>query len=130
MAGGQCIGMPDTCLTPAPPSPSPIPIPYPNIANVNIALSTSQKLMIGNMPAVVENSEVPVSSGDEAGVSGGIMSGCIVGKAVFKVGSMKLDAEGKAVCYHTGMVTQNGPSPNVPASMQQVPSQFFVFVEP
>ena len=122
--------MPDTCLTPAPPSPSPVPIPYPNIAQVNIAMSTSQKLMIANMPAVVENSEVPVSSGDEAGVSGGIMSGCIVGKAVFKIGSTMVDAEGKAVCYATCMVTQNGPSPNVPASMQQVPSQFFVMVNP
>jgi hypothetical protein len=126
--GGQCIGAPDTCLTPAPPSPSPIPIPYVNMAMVMMASNTATKVKYSNMPAVVEMSELPMSSGDEPGVNGGIMSGTFMGKCTFKLGSVTVKAEGKGVCYQTSMVGQNGASPNVPAGMQVVPSQFTVFI--
>jgi hypothetical protein len=120
--------MPDTCKTPAPPSPSPIPIPYPNTAQVVMAQQTSTKVKIENMDAVVENSEIPMSNGDEPGVAGGVISGTIMDKAVFKIGSTMVKAEGKGVCYHTCMVSQNGTNANVPAGAQLVPSQTKVFI--
>jgi hypothetical protein len=122
------MGMPDVCLTPSPPLPNPLPIPYPNFAEVMMASGTSTKVMYQNMPAVVENSEIPVSNGDEPGVQGGVVSGCFMGKAVFKICSFTVKAEGKGVAYHTSMVSQNGASPNVPAGAQLVPSQTAVMI--
>ncbi len=51
---GMDFGMPDVCLTPAPPSPVPIPIPYPNTAQLPMALppTTSLKHLISMMPAL------------------------------------------------------------------------------
>lgn len=127
---GMCMGFPDVCLTPAPPSPSPIPIPYPNMGQVPMcsAGTCSQKVKLMNMPGVVENSKIPMSSGDEAGVSGGVMSGQNMGPITFKKGSSKVKYEGKAACYLTGMCGHNGSSPNVPAGQQIVPSQAAVLI--
>lgn len=127
IGGGQCMGMPDICLTPAPPAP-PIPVPYPNIAMTMQALppTCSMKVMVEMKFAVVMNSMIPMSSGDEAGVAGGVMSGMIKGPATYTKGSMKVMAEGKPVCYLTSMVRQN--QTNVPAGLQIVPSQVKVLI--
>ena len=69
--GGQCMGMPDVCLTPAPPAP-PIPIPYPNIAMVNQAKKTSKKVKFAGKEVVTIKSEISRSSGDEAGTNKGV----------------------------------------------------------
>lgn len=129
-AGGTCMGFPDVCLTPAPPSPSPIPIPYPNTGQVTMVIPTtgSTKVLIGNMPGVTVNSEFPMSNGDEAGVSGGVMSGQFIGPGKFKMGSQKVKYEGKAACYLTSMVGQNGSNANVPAGVQIAPSQVKVLI--
>lgn len=126
---GVCMGMPDVCLTPAPPAP-PVPVPYPNIAQVPMANAGTcpKKVKVMNMPAVVQNTEIPMSNGDEAGVNGGVMSGVNMGPAKFKVGSSKVKFEGKAACYFTSMVGQNGSNPNVPAGQQIAPSQAVVLV--
>jgi len=129
-AAGQCMGMPDVCLTPAPPSPSPVPIPYPNIAMCPMANAgtCAMTVKISNMPAIVQNSMIPMSSGDEAGVNGGVMSGQFIGPATYKMGSFKVKFAGKPACHLTSMVGQNGSSPNVPAGQQIVPSQVMVMV--
>jgi len=130
-AGGMCLGFPDVCLTPAPPAP-PVPIPYPNMAQCSAAKSgtCSKKVKISNMAAIVVNTEIPMSHGDEAGVNGGVISGVNMGPAKYKKGSSKVKAEGKAVCHLTSMVGQNGSNPNVPAGMQIAPSQVKVLVFP
>jgi hypothetical protein len=122
------MGFPDVCKTPAPPSPSPIPIPYPNIAQVASASggTCSSKVKIMNQPAVTKDSEIPMSSGDEAGVAGGVSSSCNMGKVVFKMASEKVKAEGKGIAKILSMTSHN--KDNFPAGNQLAPSQAKVLV--
>jgi hypothetical protein len=124
--GGMCMGFPDVCKTPAPPSPSPIPIPYPNIAQCASAQKDSQKVKIANMGALKKDSEVPMSSGDEAGVAGGVSSSVNMGKLAYKKGSSKVKFEGQEAVHLTSMTSHN--KDNFPAGMQMVPSQVQVIV--
>lgn len=126
--GGVCMGFPDVCKTPAPPSPSPIPIPYPNIAQMSAATAgtCSSKVKIANQPCVTKDTEIPMSSGDEAGVAGGVSSSCNMGKCVVKMGSSKVKAEGKDVGHLTVMTAHN--KDNFPAGKQIAPSQTTVIV--
>ncbi len=128
--GGSAFGFPDTCKTPAPPSPSPVPIPYPNIAMFNMANSgtCSMKVKILNMPVITKASIIPLSSGDEAGVAGGVVSGMNLGQAAFKMGVMTVKVEGNDIINHLKTVAQNGSNANVPAGMHLVPSQTTVLV--
>src|SRR5436309_2643727 len=120
--GGVVFAMPDVCKVPAPPAP-PIPVPFPNTAQVPMALATSMKVKIMNMDAVVLNSKIPMSSGDEAGVAGGVVSGMNMGEVSFKLGSTKVKAEGKPLCVLTALTAHNGASANMPAGAQIAPSQ-------
>ncbi|MEO7031575.1 MAG: DUF4150 domain-containing protein [Herbaspirillum sp.] len=90
---GQCFAFPDVCKTPAPPAP-PVPIPYPNIAMPMMGNPTTTKVLISGMPALTKASKITLSSGDEAGVAGGVASSKIMGPAEFIMGSMKVKLEG------------------------------------
>ena len=127
--GGQCFAMPDVCLTPAPPAP-PIPIPYPNIAMLPQATKTSLKVRIVQKQAATEKTEIPSSSGDEAGTNKGTMSGMNMGKMVFKKGSSKVMVEGAPLVHLTSMSAHNGSNANAPAGNQVAPSQSKVLVSP
>ena len=122
------MAVPDTCLTPAPPSPSPVPIPYPNIAQCAMALSTSTQVFCENRQLIHQDSKIPRTNGDEAGVSGGVTSGTFGDQAVYRSFSSKVSIEGKKACMVTGMTGHNGSSANAPAGLQVVPSQVKVFV--
>ncbi len=127
-AGGMCMAFPDVCKTPTPAGP--VPIPYPNMAQLAQANSgtCSQKVLIQNKNAVVKDSEITMSSGDEAGSVGGVVSNMIKGSCKFKMGSSKAKAEGKAMCYITSMVGHNGNNANMPAGNQIAPSQTKVLI--
>jgi hypothetical protein len=125
--GGQCFAMPDVCKTPTPAGP--VPIPYPNIGMVAQAVKTSTKVMFVSKPVVVENSEIPMSQGDEAGTAGGVVSGRNMDKIVFKKGSSKVLIEGKGCVYLTAMTGHNGANANMPSGNQIAPSQTKVLVE-
>ena len=129
-AGGMAMvpGPLDVCKTPA--APSPIPLPYPNMAQVATASggTCSSKVKIMNQPAVTKDTEIPMSSGDEAGVVGGVVSNCNMGACKFKMASMKVKAEGKGIAHVLSMVAHNGSNANFPAGMQTVPSQVKVIV--
>lgn len=90
---GQCMGMPDVCKTPAPPAP-PVPIPYPNIAMPMMGNPATTKVLICGMPALTKASKISISSGDEAGVAGGVVSGKNMGEAEFVMSSLKVKLEG------------------------------------
>lgn len=124
---GSCMGMPNVCKVPAPPAP-PIPVPFPSIAQCAMATSTSTKVMIMNMPAIVLNTQIPQSSGDEAGVAGGVISGMNMGPAIYKMGSSKVKFEGKSACMLTSTTSHNGSNPNFPAGAQIAPSQAKVLI--
>lgn len=120
----------DVCKTPAPPAPVPPPMPYPNIAQVSSATGTSDKVKIMNQPAVTTKSEIPSSSGDEAGVAGGLVSGVNMNKVAFKTGSSSVKIEGEKT-VHLGSVTgHNGSNANMPAGAQVAPSQTKLKVMP
>ena len=127
--GGQCFAMPDVCKTPAPPAP-PIPIPYPNLGMLPQANKTSTKVKFSSKEVVVENSEIPMSQGDEAGVAGGVVSGRNMDKIVFKQGSAKVLVEGKGCVFLTAMTAHNGSNANSPAGHQIAPSQAKVLIQP
>jgi hypothetical protein len=128
-AGGTCMGAPDVCKVPAPPAP-PVPTPFSDVGMVSNATKTSTKVLFENKDAVVETSEIASSNGDQPGSAGGVVSGTVAQKVVFKLGSSAVKAEGKAVVFHTAMTAHNGSNANMPAGLHDSPSQTKVLVRP
>ena len=128
-AGGMSNAMPDVCKTPAPPAP-PVPIPYPNIASFSQANpgTCSKKVKIANQPVITKDTVITMTSGDEAGSVGGVISGCIKGQAKAKTFSQKVKVEGKNIVYQTCTIGHNGSNANAPAGVHSVPSQTKVTV--
>lgn len=104
--GGQCMGMPDVCKTPAPPAP-PVPIPYPNMAMPPMGNPATTKVLIGGMPALTKASKITLSSGDEPGVAGGVVSGKNMGPAEFVLSSMVVMLEGNPAVRLGDMTKHN-----------------------
>jgi hypothetical protein len=123
-AGGQCMAMPDVCKTPAPPAP-PIPIPYPNIGMPPMGNPATLKVLVGGMPALTKSSEIPLTSGDEAGLAGGVVSGKVMGKVQFMMGSLTVKFEG-APAVRLSDPTQHNEGNMVGAVL--APSQAVVMV--
>ncbi|MFO0617966.1 MAG: DUF4150 domain-containing protein [Polyangiaceae bacterium] len=121
-------GPTDTCKTPAPPAP-PVPTPYPNIAMCNQANpgTCTKKVKINNQPALTKDTQIPMSSGDEAGAAGGVVSGMIKGPCAYKKFSAKVKFEGANAVHATCNTGQNGSSPNT-VGLQAQPSQTKVMI--
>jgi hypothetical protein len=100
---GICFAFPDVCLTPAPPSPSPVPIPYPNIGQLQSVQSEAGTVLVGGNPVVTSNSEIPTTTGDEAGSASPTK-----GKVQFVTFSQSVFAEGHNVVRMFDTTTQNG----------------------
>lgn len=111
-SSGVASAFPDTCKTPAPPAP-PVPIPYPNVAlSADTTQGSTEVKMDGN-PIMLQGSNFKMSTGDEAGSVGGVVSGCIKGKAEFVAYSIDVTVEGKSVPRNADPMVQNkGGSPN------------------
>jgi hypothetical protein len=126
---GQCVAFPDACKTPA--GPTVVPVPYPNTAQLDQSemATVSTTVFIVGKNAVTENTEITSSSGDEAGVEGGVVSGRIKGPARFRLGSSIVSIEGYAAAYCGTQIGQNGNN-NAPLGVQVTPSQGKVFVAP
>ncbi len=126
--GGMTFGFPDTCKVPTPAGP--VPTPFPNIAQLPMALPVkcSKKVKIGNMPVFTQNSEIPISNGDEAGVAGGVISGVFIQKATPKMGKPKVKIEGAPIMTMLCNMGQNGANPNVPMGTILAPSQVTVLI--
>jgi hypothetical protein len=127
---GQCVSFPDVCKTPA--GPAVVPVPYSNTAQLNQTnMSTaSQTVFLVGKNAVTENTEITMSSGDEAGSIGGVISGTIKGPCKFRLGSSIVFIEGYAAAYCGAQIGHNGNNNNAPLGVQVVPSQEKVFVAP
>jgi hypothetical protein len=82
-AKGIAFAFPDVCRTPAPPG-SPVPLPYPNVAQLNAASlrtdASGKELRAGGDHVLLKGAEVDSSTGNEAGSSGGVVSGDTGGK--------------------------------------------------
>jgi hypothetical protein len=96
-SGGMSMVFPDVCNTPAPPAP-PIPIPYPNIGKSSDTSGGTTKVEADGNMVMVKGAKYMMSSGDEAGSVGGIMSGVIKQECEFLMYSFNVMLEGKNVC--------------------------------
>ncbi len=120
--GGQCAAFPDVCKVPAPPAPF-VPTPFPNMSQCSGASETSSKVKIVGKPSIHKSSEIGRSSGDEAGTLKGMISQVNMDKTQYRMGSVKVKVEGKALVTVTKMCGQNGTSSNSPPGAQVAPSQ-------
>lgn len=123
--GGTCKAVPDVCKTPAPPPVNQVPVPYVNSGMLMQATPTTvaKKVTVVGFPALTMNSKIAMTSGDEAGSLGGVISGTIKGPAQFNIGSFSVEIEGSPAVYQTCMTGQNGSSANAPVGLHDSPSQ-------
>jgi Toxin PAAR-like domain len=116
--GTATAAAPDACKTPSPGGP--VPLPYPNIAmSSDLAMGTTTVSAEGN-PIATKDAMFALSTGDEAGVAGGVVSNVIKGKAKFVNYSMDVKYEGANVARLGDPMTMNGNAPNTttPAEVQ------------
>ena len=123
IADGIAMAPADVCNTPAPPS-APVPVPYPNIAQLADATGTSidggDPVYAAGKAILLEDSEIPQSTGDEAGSAGGVSSGVTRGKTTFTGASSSVFIHGKAV-VRFGDPTMHNNSNNAPGSVLSSP---------
>lgn len=95
-SNGMNIAFPDVCKTPTPGGP--VPIPYPNIGKASDASGGPPTVKVdGSMP-MVKGAKYLMTTGDEAGSAGGVVSGVMKGEAEFMMYSFDVKYEGKNVC--------------------------------
>ena len=97
--------IPDICKTPSPGGP--IPIPYPNIAmSSDLANGTKTVKADGQMIAI-KGSEYSMSTGDEPGTVGGVVSSTFKKEAKWILYSFDVKMDGKNACRLMDMMTMN-----------------------
>ena len=127
-SNGVATAFPDVCKTPSPAGP--VPIPYPNVAMSADTAQGSQDVKMDGNPIMLQGSNFKMSTGDEAGVAGGVVSGQIKAKAEFINFSFDVMVEGKPVPRLGDMMVQNkGGAPNT-APMPEVQPPTVVVVLP
>lgn len=127
---GECVAFPDVCETPE--GDEVVPVAYLNsalLAQADMATVATTVFIVGKN-AATENTEIVMSSGDEAGVSGGVVSGTTGGPCRFRLGSAVVAIEGYAAAFCGTRVGHNGDNTNAPHGVQVAPSQGKVFVVP
>lgn len=81
---GSCMAVPDVCKTP----PFAIPAPFPNTGMNSTAVPAQFRVMINGQPILNVASTNAMSSGDEGGPIGGVVSQTIKGPCTAVMGSM------------------------------------------
>ncbi|MBW2525971.1 MAG: DUF4150 domain-containing protein [Deltaproteobacteria bacterium] len=116
---GQALNFPDVCKTPAPPAPF-VPVPYPDLGMNMQAAPFSPFVSVGFVPATNMGSLKVMTTGDEAGSMGGLVTGMIKGPGKLTVGN--------PIVFVTGLPAENlglptsGNAMNAPVGAQIVPS--------
>jgi hypothetical protein len=124
-AGGLDQGFPDVCLTPAPPSPAPVPVPYPNAAAAAMGTQAVYHVLFSCAPAHNLGTNVPTTSGDNAGIALGVSSGTVMGPSRHVTGALSVLVGGKPATRLTSSTMQN--STNC-VGARLVPSQTKVLI--
>lgn len=105
-SGVSMATIPDVCKTPSPAGP--VPIPYPNIAmSADLKKGTKTIKADGGNMAANKGSELSRSSGDEAGVTGGVKSSTNMKEATWMLYSFDVMLEGKNACRLTDKLFMN-----------------------
>ena len=95
-SGGMSMVFPDVCKTPTPAGP--VPIPYPNIGKASDTSGGPTTVKTdGEMP-MAKGAKYSMTTGDEAGSAGGVMSSSTKGEAEFMLYSFDVKFEGNNVC--------------------------------
>jgi hypothetical protein len=122
ITSGQCTsGPPDVCNTPS--SSGTTPVSYTNTSQLSNCTNTSSKVFFDNGQVVHLNSSMSSSSGDEAGSSGGTVSGVNMSKVAYSQGSSKVTIEGNACIYNTCATLHNGSSSNTTGTQTSASQQ-------
>lgn len=126
--GGVCLAFPDVCKIPA--KPVPIPTPFPNIAQCAMAnpATCAKKVTFAGQAAIHIGTTIPMTSGDEAGSEGGVVSGTVMQQAAYRVGLPHIKIEGSDAITQLMPTAHNGSSANAPAGVQVAPSQATVLL--
>ena len=95
-SGGTSTVFPDVCKTPSPGGP--IPIPYPNVGQAAQTSGGPTTVTIDGAMPMTKDAKYSLTSGDEAGSAGGIVSGSIKGEAEFMMYSFDIKLDGKNAC--------------------------------
>lgn len=117
-SGGITLAFPDICKTPTPLGS--LPIPYPNLASASTAAYGSHKVKCDGQAICLQTSQFASSSGDEAGVDGGIASGTNTNCAEFVSYSLDTKIEGKYVVRALDLMLHNKKN-TVPTPVVQTP---------
>jgi hypothetical protein len=95
-SGGKSLVFPDVCLTPV--GNAVVPIPYPNLGqSMDTSKGPKSVKTDGQMP-MVKGALYSKSTGDEAGVRKGVVSGTQQDVCEFMMYSFDVKFEGKNVC--------------------------------
>ncbi|MGY8669081.1 DUF4150 domain-containing protein [Bradyrhizobium sp. UFLA05-109] len=106
----QDLGFPDVCNTPV--GPAVVPTPYPNISLNTTGVPSQSRCLLMSMPAHNMKTVRTISSGDNAGVALGVISGTVMGPGRATKGSTNLFIGGPPATKMTMPTKQNGSSPN------------------
>ena len=102
-AGGMGLSGSDVCKTP----PMGTPIAYSNQAQLSNAIPNVPNMFISGGNAHNGNTEVPTTTGDEAGSQLGVASGTVSSKSKNIKGSMKVFIQGSFVTRLTDTTVPN-----------------------
>lgn len=100
---GMSMALPDVCKTP----PFAIPAPFPNMAMNAMAIPTYYTVLIMGQPELNIGAMYAISSGDEGGTMGGVVSQIIIGMGRAMLGSMTYNVGGMPSWRVTAPTIQN-----------------------
>jgi len=117
MMGGMNLGFPDVCLTPPPPG---VPVPYPNLSFGPMGVPAVYNVLFMCAPAHTLSTSIPLTNGDNAGLSMGVASGTVMGPSRHLTGAFTVLVGGAPASRLTSTSLQN--STNCPGA-RIAPSQ-------
>ncbi|TWU40595.1 DUF4150 domain-containing protein [Novipirellula artificiosorum] len=103
-SGGMSLVFPDVCKTPTPGGP--VPIPYPNLGKASDAMGTTTVKADGKT-IMVKGKKYVLSSLDEPGSVGGVISNTVKGPCEFLTYSFNVMVEGKNLCRMSDVLWHN-----------------------
>ncbi|MDC9596164.1 DUF4150 domain-containing protein [Xenorhabdus anantnagensis] len=120
--GGMDLATPDICLTPM---FTTVPVPYPNIAQGTTGVSNALNILFMGCPAHNLATTIPMTTGDNAGVSGGIASGTVMGPSHHVMGANSVLLKGTPATRLSSSTMQNSTNS---MGCRIVPSQTKVLI--
>ncbi len=121
-SGGMDMAAPDVCLTPM---FSIVPIPYPNMAQGTMGVSNALSVLFAGCPAHNMATNIPMTVGDNPGVSGGVASGTVMGPARHVMGANSVLLKGTPATRLSSSTMQNSTNA---MGCRIVPSQTKVLI--